>query len=285
MIGKKKRKAGKRAGGPVGRAAISAARREHDTEIKKLALLIAETTTAPPIGFFGKVLRLANRGEKSIPPALIAEGVRLDVDARELYRAFENFDHKKQLSLFARLGLADDILCEKEWDLKRENKQWKKAHPDRAARPGEVWRWTVARQEREDTARNEAVLRDRASEIAFRDRDLIPLSPGDKGFRDAFKMWERKDWSARERWPTVNRVKDMLAMSRKQIMAAAKSGRWPKQNIYLGAACQSKKGGRPPEKLSPRGVAQVLLAFERLHPHLSAEAKQLASYLSAITVK
>jgi len=279
--GKKKRKAGKRAGVPVGRAAISEARLEHKKEIGKLALLIEKTTSAPSLGFLGKVRSLANRGAKSIPPALIAEGMRRGGDAWELYRAFENHDRKKLLSLFDRLALSDDVACEKAWGLMPgDAEQWQNAHPGRTARPGEVWRWTADRQDVADTARNEAALRLSAAEIASSDRDMAP--PREDDFQAVFEMLRRKDWRERNFWPSVAQVKGFFSMPRKRVLIVAKSGRWGARDVWRGAACRGKKGGRPPVRLSPRALGKVLRVFAKAHPHLSAEAERLARYLSGI---
>lgn len=176
--------------------------------------------------------------------------------------------------------------------------RWKTKHPGRDARPGEVWRWVHDEQEKADAEEETKALKARATEIAWHDRDIVPPCPDDEEILCWFETLKRTDWKDRYQWPTVNRVRQCLAMPRKEILKIAKSGRWGNRDVKELPQREPRvetlaKGSYPPRRvelvtvakppethLSPLALAKVLRRFAAEHPSLKADALALAKALS-----
>jgi hypothetical protein len=89
-------------------------------------------------------------------------------------------------------------------------------------------------------------------------------------------------WGDPEQWPTVAEVMGLLAMSRAEVGSLARAGRWGFRDVWPGAACPRRRGGCPAVRLKAKAVAKVLRGFAKKHPGLSADAENMARYLSAI---
>jgi len=300
-------KVSKKRGVPPGSAAIALAEREQMVERDKWHKdneeWLKENWQAPMPGFFWKVAELANRKEEEIPQSLRAKGELLGVNARELLTAWEKyFDAKGMVSLephWDQLSRRDDALCEKEWGLMTDDAEQRKSeHLGNDARPGEVWRWVHDEQEKADAEEETKALKARATEIAWHDRDIVPPCPDDEEILCWFETLKRTDWKDRYQWPTVNRVRQCLAMHRKEILKIAKSGRWGNRDVKELPQREPRvetlaKGSYPPRRvelvtvakppethLSPLALAKVLRRFAAEHPSLKADALALAKALS-----
>lgn len=274
------RQASKKRGIPAGRKAIAEAELEHKKETAWLAAWVEETMQPLRPGFFDRVEALANRSAGQIPPEVLAEGERRNVCAWTLYNAILNNDMKTRDAILTSIEGADDAACEKEWGLRPgDAERWGREYPGSKPMPGQVWRWVTDRQAKEDEREDANDQKTRAAGIALRDRDLAPPSPEENEIRSFLELLRGNDWSNRENWPVVDILKENLGMTRKRILIEAKAGRWGERDVWKGAACRRKGGGRPPEKLSARAVGKVLRLFAKLHPSLSAEVEEFSDYL------
>jgi len=296
-------KASKKRGVPTGRTAIREAERKRENEIVKLAAFFKENDENSEPAFLVRVGMLVKRGVQIPPKEILREGLdRWNVDVRALWRAWEECFNGKGFAVVQpfsdELSMRDDAACEMKWELMPgDAERWQNEHPGRSARPGEVFRWLENQQEKADAERGTKVLKEQATEIAWRDRDKVLPCPDDEEFLRVLETWQRIDWKDRYQWPTVNRVRQCLAMPRKEILKIAKSGRWgPRDVIELPQRTwrgvnlpegsnpprlvEAVNVAKPPEAhLSPCALAKVLRRFAAKHISLKANALALAKAL------
>lgn len=276
-----------------------------DPEI--LALVEADFEKNPPRKTWGqKVKALALAGVREIPADLKAEGERFGVvSARELHSAIVNDDKPRLVRLVDQLSRLDNAVSERiiaEMDaaflqdvagdyvevlglLAEADEEWRREHPGREPGPGEVFRWENARQLAIDAERDEwqaredaAAAREKAMEAARMNRDMLPPVPSRAEIEATFAGWYRKNWDDRLQWPTVDELRMSLALPSSLILRVAKVGRWGARNVWRGGPSGVKRG-RPPWRVSPAGLAQVLRSFGARNPCFAEKAAALAGHL------
>jgi len=271
-------------------SALQCAEAESKAEIERVYEWFKANSPKVRPSFIERVCQLAD-ASNPISQELLDEGVRRRVDANRIRRMFvvaeTAKDFEKQdavkflLENWEYLNHMDDAACENQFGLPLDAiARWRTAHPGREPRPGEIWRWAEKRADDESARSEEILLKEQAREIALRKRNTNPPPRDETELREVFQMWRQADWRDERSWPTSAQVKLWTGLSQDEILKVAKKGRWGHRNVYRGGACRSKRGGRPPEQILPRGVANIVLRIAKSFPALSVEAEKLARFLS-----
>jgi len=245
-----------------------------------------------------RIRALVRAGVREIPSDWRAEAERLGFNARELHSAFWNNDGERVKAILAGIAKREAAAEERVIDeidagilesfsgarvevmgLRADDvAEWMGEHPRRAPEPGEVQLWKVAKQAEQDANDEAYYLREEASAAARMNRKKLPPAPNREEIESKFAEWFRKNWNDRASWPTVDELRMALAMSGALIRRAATAGRWGERHVWHGGAA-GLRSGRPPARVSPAGLAKVLLIFAHRNPCFSAMSEAMARHL------